>query len=88
MPSATPTTPRFYFARHGLVWSVGNSTVRTLTVAEAALGQLGRMACEAKSDVLSTNYLAQHRDLVAAIREARSQVANDGAPDLSTEVAA
>lgn len=82
------TPARYYVARHGLIWTICNGSVRTLTEAEGALEQLGRMACDARSDHLSQTYIQQTADLVAAIREARSQVANDGAPDLSKGIAA
>ena len=60
----------YYTARNGLVWTICGGNVRTVTEAEGALADLGRMAVEVAHP---EPYLAQLCDLVCAIREAKEQ---------------
>ena len=65
----------YYTARFGLIWSASRANVRTITEAEAAAPQLVDMAITERSAELSDMWVHQLTDLIAAIREARQQIA-------------
>lgn len=64
---------KVYEARHGLIWSAGGGSVRSITEAEAALPAMIDLALTERERDLSGSWLLQLCDLISAIRDARRQ---------------